>query len=30
LENREENSEKIGKSWKKIAKYFGKNGRKLS
>jgi hypothetical protein len=29
LENTEENSEKIGKIWKKIVKKFGKYGRKL-
>jgi hypothetical protein len=30
LENTEENSEKIGKIWKKIVKLFGKYGRKIS
>jgi hypothetical protein len=30
LENIEENSEKIGKIWKKIVKRFGKYGRKIS
>jgi hypothetical protein len=30
LENTEENSEKIGKIWKKIEKFFGKYGRKAS
>jgi hypothetical protein len=29
LENTEENCEKIGKTWKKIVKYFGKYGRKI-
>jgi hypothetical protein len=29
LENMEENSEKIGKIWKKIVKWFGKYGRKF-
>jgi hypothetical protein len=28
--NREENSEKIGKIWKKIVKWYGKYGRKAS
>ena len=30
MENMEENSEKIGKIWKKIVKLFGKYGRKIS
>ena len=30
LENTEENSEKIGKIWKKIVKSYGKYGRKVS
>jgi hypothetical protein len=30
LENTEENSEKIGKIWKKILKQFGKYGRNAS
>jgi hypothetical protein len=30
LENTEENSEKIGKIWKKVVKWFGKYGRKVS
>jgi hypothetical protein len=29
LENTEENSEKIGKIWKKLVKWFGKYGRKV-
>ena len=30
MENREENSEKIGKIRKKIVKWYGKYGRKVS
>ena len=30
MENREENSKKIGKIWKKIVKWYGKYGRKAS
>jgi hypothetical protein len=30
LENTEENSENIGKIWKKIVKRFGKYGKKIS
>jgi hypothetical protein len=30
MENTEENSEKIGKIWKNIVKWFGKYGRKVS
>ena len=30
LENTEENSEKIGKIWKKIVKWFGKHVRKVN
>ena len=30
MENTEENCEKIGKIWKKIVKWFGKYGRKVS
>ena len=30
MENTEENSEKIGKIWKKTVTWFGKYGRKIS
>ena len=30
MENTEENSEKLGKIWKKIVKWYGKYGRKAS